>query len=433
MRTRVSVLAAIVCGLTTLSVALPGVAGAAPRHNDGLTIAATPNPIPSGEGVLIYGQLKGSDVANQTIDLYHRLALQPNYTLVSTTKTNQYGFYEFTRAEGVVLTNRNWFAIGPNGTHSRTVHERVYSAVTLTAGTAGAQTRQPVTFTGTVSPSHNGQRVLLQEQTAVSGNGWHTIASGYTAGGYADQSSSFTIQHAFKIAGDYTLRAYFPTDPRNLAGASDPVTVSIQQAQNPTFTIATSNPLTADGQPVTIFGTLDQKGTTTPDAGTAVTLYGRTANGSFAALANTVTGADGSYTFTQTPANNTIYRARTSKPYQATAPLYEGVQETVTMTPSTTSTQEGSVVTFSGTVAPDHSGHELFLQRQGPGGHWINVASGYLTTGSKYSLPYQFGQTGSFAVRTRIYGGPENVGGASAPATITVSGAAAASTLPPAS
>ncbi len=108
MRPRFAVLASALTALVVMAV--PGLADAAPRHNHGLTINATPNPIIAGEGVLIYGQLKGTDIAGQTIVLYHhvndsgkrlqRIGQRPPPT---------HGFYEFTRDEGVVQTNRSWF------------------------------------------------------------------------------------------------------------------------------------------------------------------------------------------------------------------------------------------------------------------------------------------------------------------------------------
>ncbi len=91
--------------------AAPGLANAAPVHNRGLTINATPNPIDSGDPVLIYGQLNGgTTVANQTIVLYHHInGSHHGYSVVGRTTTNSFGFYEFTRADGVVDTNRSWF------------------------------------------------------------------------------------------------------------------------------------------------------------------------------------------------------------------------------------------------------------------------------------------------------------------------------------
>jgi hypothetical protein len=100
---------------------------------------------------------------------------------------------------------------------------------------------------------------------------------------------------------------------------------------------------------------------------------------------------------------------------------------------SSMTTQVGTPVTISGTVSPDKTGHIIWLQRLGADGHWHDMIASVVTTGSMYSFSASSGQAGTFEVRARIYGGPDNVGGASAPVTITVSGVAPASTLPPAS
>ncbi len=64
---------AILLALMALLLALPSRTEAAPHHNHGLTIAATPDPITAGEGVLIYGQLKGPNNAGKRIWLFHRI------------------------------------------------------------------------------------------------------------------------------------------------------------------------------------------------------------------------------------------------------------------------------------------------------------------------------------------------------------------------
>src|SRR5579875_2897851 len=187
---------AALLALVVLLLALPSRTQAAPRHNHGLTIAATPDPITAGQGVLIYGQLKGSNSAGKRIWLFHRINPAARFTPVSVTRTNGSGFYEFVRADGVVKSNRNWFVLGPDNTHSRTIHEWVSAVVTLDTATTTATTAQDVTFSGTVSPSHTHQRVLLQEQNSTSGNDWKTIAAGYTG-----DASGFSITHRFRSAG----------------------------------------------------------------------------------------------------------------------------------------------------------------------------------------------------------------------------------------
>src|SRR5947209_20306023 len=124
MRPRLAMLGVALAAISSLIV--PNIATAAPRHNHHLTIAATPNPIAAGDGVLIYGQLKGSDISGQTITLYqHVIGAGGGYTPAGTTTTNSFGFYEFTEPQGAVVSNTNWFVRGPDASHSRTVHERV--------------------------------------------------------------------------------------------------------------------------------------------------------------------------------------------------------------------------------------------------------------------------------------------------------------------
>jgi hypothetical protein len=420
MRLRFAVLASL---LTTLvAVAAPTVASAAPRHNHGLTINATPNPILAGEGVLIYGQLEGTNVTGQTIRLYHRIDPSPHFTLIGTTKTNSFGFYEFTRAEGVVLTNRNWFVTGPNGTHSRTVHEQVAAIVSLAASTSTADTKHAIVFTGHVTPNHAFQRVLLQEQNGSSDQ-WTTLKSGRLGPG-----SNYEISYRWLIPGDRDVRVVLPGDVRNTTGASDPVSVAIQQAQVADFTINSSAPIVGDGQSVKISGVLYQPGTTTPESNIVVALY---RHGVY--LGETTTASDGSYSFTQSPTRNQVYQVRTVlPPHRHTAQLFEGVRDVVSILPSSTTSMVGQKVTFTGGVTPDKAGDVIYLQRLGADGDWHTVKVGLVSSHSTYQFSWTFGTPGTKEFRARIVGDPENVGGASAPVTMSVS-LPPVSSLPPAS
>jgi hypothetical protein len=431
VRPRAAVLASLVATLGF--AAAPAAAVAAPHHNHGLTIAATPNPIISGDGVLIYGQLRGADIANQKIVLYHRINPNPNFTVIGTTTTTATGFYEFTRVEGVVLTNRNWYVRAPGlpgNVHSRTVHERVAAEVTLTAPTpptGGFLTNQPVTFTGAVAPDHAGQRVLLQEQTGTNGNAWKTLK-----GGPLDGASQFSIPTRFKAPGDYTLRVLFAGDKRNVAGASDTVTVTVDQKEKPDFTINASPAIISDGGSATITGVLSQAGTATADPNVMVTLFGHTYGQPYTPIASTTTGSDGSYTFTVTPQHNEEYQVRTSfAPARASAQVYVGVQDVVSITSSSMTSAVGQSVTFTGSVTPDKAGHLVELQRLGADGHYQVVAVGLVNASSAYQFVWTFGTPGTKTFRVRVPGGPDNVGGYSSTEAITVS-LPAVTALPPA-
>ncbi len=428
MRLRFTVAASLMCALVT--VAVPGVASARvthhPRHNYYLTINASPNPIIAGEGVLIYGQLKGSDAGGQTIRLYHHVAGgRPGYSVVSTTTTVSNGYYEFTRAEGIVDTNRDWFVRGPDGSHSRTIQEHVAALVTIAASTMNATTGQRVLFTGHVTPSHRFQRVLLQQQTEMS-DYWHTLRTALLGPG-----SSYAVPYRWRTPGERDVRVVLPADARNIRSASDAVSITIQQKQVSGFTIDSSQPVQTYGQPVTISGVLSAS--TAASTPTIVQLWARPATGGPFTLVNQMTAApNGAYTFTELPAINTVYQARTaSSPARRSAALWQGVRDVLTLTPSSGSSTVGGMVTFSGTVTPDKAWHAIYLQRLGADGDWHPVEESFVGYNSTFQFGWQFGKTGTYQFRARIFSDGRNVGSASAPVTVSVSGNAPVNTLPP--
>lgn len=416
MRLRFAVLAAMMTALVAL--AIPGAGSAAPRHNRGLTINATPDPILAGEGVLIYGQLNNPPVGGQTIVLYHHIAGIPGYTRIGSTTTNPSGFYEFTRAEDVVMTNRDWFVreAGIHGVHSRTVRERVAALVSVSASQSSQVTLRPIVFTGHVTPNHAFERVYLQDQIGSSDD-WRTLKSGLLGPG-----SDYAISYRFRFPGVYSMRVVFRGDFRNIRGESDVVPVTIEQAQVPDFTIASSDPIIGDGSLVKVSGVLYQPGSTTPEPTTDVTLWARTAGTIFQPIESQPTGSDGSYSFTEMPASNTIYQVRTTigAPHRHSAVLYQGVRDVLTMTASSGTSAVGQSVTFTGTVQPDKAGDVVYLQRLGRDGDWHTVEVGLVRFNSTFEFAWTFGNAGPHWFRARIPGDPENVGGASKAVEITV-------------
>jgi len=320
--------------IAALAMALaPALVSAAPRHNNGLTINTMPNPILSGEGVLIYGQLKGPHAGGEKIVLHQRINPALAFTVAQSTTTNATGFYEFVRGEGVVLTNRSWFASapGPGDVHSRTVHEHVAAALSLQASSESAETNHPLTFTGQLAPAggHAGEPVRLQERSDEIAAGWRAIARGVVEPG-----SDYSITHDFRRPGGFELQTVFGGDARNTRAQSDPLTVVISQTEHPEFTINTSAPTIDVGSPVTISGVLDQPGSSTiPLPAKRVSLWGHEVGGPYAPIASTTTAADGSYSFIEMPSHNEVYQVRSSATAGVTAQLFEGVADAVTISP----------------------------------------------------------------------------------------------------
>ena len=165
-----------------------------------------------------------------------------------------------------------------------------------------------------------------------------------------------------------------------------------------------------------------------------VTLLGRmTGQHTFVALADTVTGSDGGYSFAQAPTRNMVYVVReTLKASVHTAELFVGVHDTITASASSPSGSSGSQVTVSGTVLPGKAGGVVLLQRLGKDGDWHTVNIAFLNGASAYSVTATLGDPGTETFRTRVLGDRVNLGGVSASVTFTV-GPAVQSSLPAAS
>lgn len=419
MRVRVAVLSA--AAMACACAALPSLAAAhGPVHNRALTIHNSPRSIVAGEPVLIYGRLLGRGAANQRIVLWHRINPRHRFTIIGRTHTNRAGRYEFTRQNGIVESNRSWYVTGPALSHSKTVHERVSAEVTLHPSSTQATTRHPITLTGQVSPRHAGEAIEIQAQRGNSTR-WHTIKTGKLSA-----SSTYSIPFAWRFPGQRNVRAVFTGDRRNTRGVSSVSTVIVEQTEVPGFTIGSSDPVVPNQTPATISGKLLQASGTAPEPGVSVALYAATpGTHNWSETQTTTTAADGSYSFTVQGSTNELYQARTTfAPARHSAVVYQGVQDVVSITPSTTSAVVGRRVTFSGNVAPGKPGDAVYLERLGRDGNWHIVKSSRLDRASDYSIGWTFGTPGDKQVRVQVLGDPQNVTGASAPVPITV-------TLPP--
>jgi hypothetical protein len=160
-------------------------------------------------------------------------------------------------------------------------------------------------------------------------------------------------------------------------------------------------------------------------AGQPVMLYAKSGGGNFTQVAQTTADSNGGYSFSQSPLFNTIYQARGAG--KNSAQLFEGVKDVLTASVSATTVNTGDPVTFSGSVAPDQTGHVIYLQRQNPTGtgfHTVQVT--VVGSGSTYSITRRLSAPGTKVFRVFIPGGPRNQGAASDPFTITVNQGSAA-------
>jgi hypothetical protein len=392
-----------------------------------VNLNVAPRHISAGEPVVAFGRLvcvHRANAAGQTVKLFEHSFGTPGYTLVQSTTTDAHGFYELTQPG---VTANSFFYVRSHGAQSGSRHVHVEAQVTLSGPPEGTQllTGSPnkVTFTGTVNPANVGARVILQRQNALTGNEWHRIDSGVV-----NAAGDFTIVHTFVVPGDANIRVLVRSQGRNVPSLSSTLTYTISQTQNPELTIDASQDPIVYGQSATISGVA---------AGVAskpVTLLARVARQhGFAPVAEVSTNASGEYTFpAQSPVSSTFYEVKGGG--KTSAVLYEGVKDVLTAAVSQTTIQAGQALTFSGTVAPDHSGHIIYLERQnasGNGYHVVQVAT--IGAGSAYSIVHTVYDPGTKVFRIKVPGDPDNAGAVSAPFTITVTPAPASALMPEAS
>jgi hypothetical protein len=390
-----------------------------------VNINLAPHQIAAGDSVVVFGRLRclgAGASAGRSVQLLQSSAASPAFSVVQSTSTEAHGFYELTVAG---VQSNSVFYVRSHGASSGRRDVRVAAQVTLAGPPEGAQLltghSNSVTFTGTVNPANAGADVVLQRQNALTGNEWHRIDRGTVK---AD--GSFSILHTFVVPGDANLRVLVRSEHRNIPSTSGLLTYEISQSQNPQLTIAASTDPIAFGQSVTI------SGTGAGVAGMPLTLLSRTAaQHGFAAVAEVTAGPDGSYTFpAQLPVNSTLYQVQAAH-HLRSAVLYEGVRDVLGAAVSPSTVQAGQALRFSGTVAPDHSGHVIYLERKnasGTGFHIVQVAT--VGPGSSYSIAHTVYDTGTKVFRVSIPGGPENEGLSSPPLTVTVTPAPLAALLP---
>jgi hypothetical protein len=238
---------------------------------------------------------------------------------------------------------------GPASSHSKTVHERASAEVTLSPDSHQASARHPIR--ADCDPGAEGRLIR-----------WHTIATGKLSAG-----STYSIAFAWRFPGQRNLRAVFTGDRRNTRGVSAVSTVIVEQTEIPSFTISSSDPVVPDQTPVTISGRLLTPSSNAPEGGVSVALYaGPPRRDAWAETQATTTAADGSYGFTGQGSASRLYHASTTfAPARHSAVVFQGVQDVVSITPSSTAALVGERVTLRGNVAPGKPGAAVYLERLG--------------------------------------------------------------------
>jgi hypothetical protein len=133
-----------------------------------LTISASPDPLIAGHRVVVSGTLLRASGAGTPVTLWQRLRGQGQATQTAQATTDVTGSWSATLPSGSVMTDRSWYATA-DGVTSSTISEAVSAIVILVA----SHGRHGATLQGTVTPSHAGQRILVQRRV---GRRWVTVA-----------------------------------------------------------------------------------------------------------------------------------------------------------------------------------------------------------------------------------------------------------------
>jgi hypothetical protein len=408
---------------TALLTALPAATAAAhprarahrhasPLGSCRITETVEPRAVTSGEPVEVFGQLRcgGSGAEGQTVTVAAQSFGSAGFHAVGTATTAAGGFYS-TVVTG--LTSDSSLVASALGARSATRKLRVAPAVTLGGPPESRPLftgfRNRVSFSGSVDPEDEGAQVVLQRQDATSGEIWHVVGTSFVGTGGA-----YTIVHAFSRPGDANLRVVVRRHEHfGVRGISNTVSYGISQRENPALTIDTTAYAISYGAPVTLSGVL--RG----GAHRTLTLLAIARGGASTAVASTVTGPGGEYSFVQTPLQSTAYRV-TAGPVSS-ARLFESVAYLLTASASSTTVQAGQPLTVAGTLTPATPGKLVYLERQnapGTGFHVVDVAE--VTAGGTYSFSHYLFGTGKAVFRVKAPGDPGHRLAASAPFTVEV-------------
>jgi hypothetical protein len=182
-------------------------------------------------------------------------------------------------------------------------------------------------------------------------------------------------------AGNYLATHWNTANSSFLQNATAPQQAQLSLTGSATITYGTQ---------VTLPSRLTDTQTTEGIQGAPVNLFARRASVAGEQGAGTATtDADGAASFTPTPAATTTYRA--SFPGSDTHGSADSPQVTITVTPTVTARlQAGTIalgrsITVTGTVAPNHRGQQVSLQRL-VNGAWKGAATATLTSASTYTL-----------------------------------------------
>jgi hypothetical protein len=166
MTRRISLLATIsalvLVGPVAGQAAKPG--GKPGTGPSSVTITAAPNPILYGNSVEISGKLTASTLAGVSVTLKAAPYPYTSFVQVASATTDIQGVYHFAQSPKLNIEYRVMAKSKPQAT-STTLLVQVRTRVSLHVSTTTPAVGARVKFSGTVTPAHDGQMVLIQRRS----------------------------------------------------------------------------------------------------------------------------------------------------------------------------------------------------------------------------------------------------------------------------
>ncbi|HEX2357747.1 MAG TPA: S8 family serine peptidase, partial [Micromonosporaceae bacterium] len=216
-------------------------------------------------------------------------------------------------------------------------------------------------------------------------------------GVYAGTGPGVTVS-GLAFGTTYTFRVWVRDRPGRYSGTAPSVLLVGTRA-----TISGNTTAVTYGGAVTVTGRLVRADTGAAIAGAPVQLLARHKGTTNWLLLGTPTSSSTGYlTFSHTPSWSLdyvwVYRGSTVFMGTGSPGRAVGVRPVVSATLSRTSFALGGSATLSGSVAPGHAGHRVYLQRLANGA-WVTASSQLLPSTSTYAFTIKPGARGTFYYR----------------------------------
>jgi hypothetical protein len=203
------VLVAPVAGQAAKPGKPPGKPGAS-----SVTIVAAPNPILYDNSVAISGKLTASTLAGVSVTLKAAPYPYTSFVQVATATTDVQGVYHFTQSPKF-NTEYRVMAKSKSQATSTTLLVQVRTRVSLHVSTATPAVGARVKFSGSVTPAHDGQMVLIQRRSRTG-----TFVTVTTATLLHTTTGGSIYRKTLRIKASGTYRVIKSHDAYNAIGVS---------------------------------------------------------------------------------------------------------------------------------------------------------------------------------------------------------------------